>query len=106
MPNYFPVENPTVPFWHSEEDDFRNFQSTPELPKETDVLIIGAGYAGASVGYWMYKQCQETKLAKPDILMVEARYVCSGATGRNGGHLKPDYYREYLKFEKLKLLKI
>ncbi|GME75044.1 unnamed protein product [Ambrosiozyma monospora] len=33
--------------------------------------------------------------------MVEARYVCSGATGRNGGHLKPDYYREYLKFEKL-----
>ncbi|KKY24394.1 putative fad dependent oxidoreductase superfamily [Phaeomoniella chlamydospora] len=25
--------------------------------------------------------------------MLEARGVCSGATGRNGGHLKPDLYR-------------
>lgn len=96
-PQYFPVENPTVPFWHSEEDDFRNIRTTKDLPLETDVLIIGAGYAGASVGHWLYEQSESNNLK---ILLVESRFISSGATGRNGGHLKPDYYREYLSFEK------
>lgn len=96
-PKYFPVANPTVPFWHSEEDPFRNLRSTPSLPVETDILIIGGGYTGAAVGYWTYKTAGNNP---PNILLVESRYLASGATGRNGGHLKPDYYREYLKFEK------
>ena len=28
----------------------------------------------------------------PSILLIEARNICSGATGRNGGHVKPDLY--------------
>ncbi|KAG7783268.1 hypothetical protein KL910_005349 [Ogataea haglerorum] len=94
----FPVSNPTASFWHSENDEFIHTRTTDELPTETDVLIVGAGYAGAASAYWLYKQCQTHPL---DVLMLEARTVCSGATGRNGGHLKPDYYREYLKFERL-----
>ncbi len=96
-PNYFPVANPTLPYWHSEEDQFRNIRTTPDLPLETDIVIIGGGYAGAATGYWLYKQSEEVP---PNILLLEARYIGSGATGRNGGHLKPDYYREYLKFER------
>lgn len=96
-PKYFPVENPTLPFWHSEHDDFRNIRSTPNLPVETDVLIVGGGYAGASTGYWLYKHSKDDA---PKVLLLESRCIASGATGRNGGHLKPDYYREYLKFER------
>ncbi|KAG0688062.1 hypothetical protein C6P40_001460 [Pichia californica] len=97
-PQYFPVANPTVSFWHSEKDDeFKNIRTTPELPSETDILIIGGGYAGAAVGYWTYHEAGENP---PKITLVESRFLASGATGRNGGHLKPDYYREYLKFEK------
>lgn len=94
---YLPVANPTPSFWHSEADDFRNTRTTPDLPEEVDVLIVGAGYAGASVTYWLYDQQPTTP---PSVLMLEARFVCSGATGRNGGHLKPDYYRGYKRFEK------
>ena len=105
-PQYFPVDDPTVPYWHSEEDEFRNIRSTPDLPQETDILIIGGGYAGAATAYWTYKLSEEEEgegkegKTPPKILLVESRYIASGATGRNGGHLKPDYYREYLKFEK------
>lgn len=105
-PQYFPVDDPTVPYWHSEEDEFRNIRSTPDLPLETDILIIGGGYAGAATAYWTYKLSEEEEgkgkegKTPPKILLVESRYIASGATGRNGGHLKPDYYREYLKFEK------
>ncbi|KAH3663405.1 hypothetical protein OGAPHI_005395 [Ogataea philodendri] len=94
----FPVSSPTKSYWHSENDDFASSRTTPELPEKSDIVIIGAGYAGSSTAYWLYKNSEEYV---PDILMLEARTVCSGATGRNGGHLKPDYYREYLKFEKL-----
>ncbi|KAG7843768.1 hypothetical protein KL941_004750 [Ogataea angusta] len=94
----FPVSDPTDSFWHSESDSFIYTRTTSDLPTETDVLIVGAGYAGAASAYWLYKQSQTCSL---DVLMLEARTVCSGATGRNGGHLKPDYYREYLKFERL-----
>lgn len=35
------------------------------------------------------------------MLMLEARDVCSGATGRNGGHLKPEIYLNYPTWSKL-----
>ncbi|KAK6394582.1 hypothetical protein LTR65_001373 [Meristemomyces frigidus] len=32
--------------------------------------------------------------------MLEAREACSGASGRNGGHIKPDVYYNILKYVK------
>jgi len=32
--------------------------------------------------------------------VLEAREFCSGATGRNAGHCKPDQWRHFAKFEK------
>ena len=34
------------------------------------------------------------------VVVLEAREFCSGATGRNAGHCKPDQYRGFAKYEK------
>jgi glycine/D-amino acid oxidase-like deaminating enzyme len=33
------------------------------------------------------------------VAVLEARECCSGATGRNAGHCKPDQYRGFAKYE-------
>ena len=33
------------------------------------------------------------------VVVLEARGFCSGATGRNAGHCKPDQYRGFSKYE-------
>jgi hypothetical protein len=34
------------------------------------------------------------------VVIVEARQFCSGATGRNAGHCKPDQWRGFMDYEK------
>lgn len=34
------------------------------------------------------------------VVVLEARDFCSGATGRNAGHCKPDQWRGFGKYEK------
>lgn len=51
-----PITNPTKSFWiEGAESELRNHRSTPDLPAETDVLIIGSGYTGATTAYWLTK---------------------------------------------------
>lgn len=89
MTEFLPVANPTKSFWLTAEDDFSTFRSTPQLPAETDVLVVGSGYAGTTTAYYLLEDGTRDPAS---ILMLEARNVCSGATARNGGHLKPDLY--------------
>ncbi|KAK4546104.1 hypothetical protein LTR36_002241 [Oleoguttula mirabilis] len=84
-----PVPGSTKAFWHTELHDLADHRSTPELPKECEVLVIGSGYAGASVAYNLAKSASTLPNS---IVILEARQACSGATGRNGGHLRPDLY--------------
>ncbi|KIA76009.1 hypothetical protein HK57_00626 [Aspergillus ustus] len=86
----FPVANSITPYWRSEPDSLDNHRSTKSLPEKADLVVIGAGYAGASTAYHLLEQAEPSE--RPSILILEARQVCSGATGRNGGHLKPDVY--------------
>ncbi|ODV97473.1 hypothetical protein PACTADRAFT_139443 [Pachysolen tannophilus NRRL Y-2460] len=94
--SYFPVSNPMISFWLSESDEFKHHRTTDFLPQEADVVIIGSGFSGASTAYYLYQD----NPTPPKIVMLEARDVCSGATGRNGGHIKPDNYRGYLRHAK------
>ncbi|KAF1960774.1 FAD dependent oxidoreductase superfamily [Byssothecium circinans] len=87
-----PPGKSTFPFWRSNLHALDDHRSTPELPSRTDIVIIGAGYAGASTAYHILQLCKQKPLPVPSITILEARQVCSGATGRNGGHLKPDPY--------------
>jgi NADPH-dependent 2,4-dienoyl-CoA reductase/sulfur reductase-like enzyme len=75
-----PVPNSTTPFWRTEPHELDVYRSTPELPTECDVLIIGAGFAGAALAHYLY----EDNSSPPSIVILEARQACSGATARNG----------------------
>ncbi|PWY96544.1 FAD dependent oxidoreductase [Aspergillus sclerotioniger CBS 115572] len=91
-----PVGNPTVPFWHQDIHELHDHRTTKELPASSDVVIIGAGYAGISTAYHLVKG--EASHSKLSVTILEARGACSGATGRNGGHLRPDMYGHVPKF--------
>jgi choline dehydrogenase-like flavoprotein len=84
-----PVSNPTEPFWQKDRHKFHDHRSTEQIPQHSDIVIIGAGYAGVSAAYHIIR---EKGCADQSITILEARGACSGATGRNGGHLRPDFY--------------
>ncbi|KAK7546296.1 FAD dependent oxidoreductase superfamily [Phyllosticta paracitricarpa] len=96
-PYPYPVPNPTTPFWRTELHELDSHRSTADLPAETDVLIIGAGFSGAAMAYHLLDE----NPSPPSICILEAREACSGATGRNGGHLKPDVYFQVPKYTAL-----
>ena len=53
-----PLTNPTKSYWiEAAKSDLRGHRSSPELPKEVDVVIIGSGYTGATSAYWLHKVC-------------------------------------------------
>lgn len=89
--DYIPVQNSTTSFWLQQTDPIHNYQSSETLPEHSDVVIIGGGYAGVATAWHLIKD--RPREAPPlSITLFEARGLCTGATGRNGGHLRPDYY--------------
>lgn len=84
---YLPVPNPGECFWQRDEHELADHRSTEILPEHTDILIVGGGYTGVSTAYHLLQE-----KTKSSITILEARRACSGATGRNGGHLRPDLY--------------
>ncbi|KAK4546946.1 hypothetical protein LTR36_001678 [Oleoguttula mirabilis] len=83
-----PVPNATIPYWRTQLHWIDEYRSTEELPARCDVAIIGGGMSGVTLAYHLYEQASATGQAPPSIVLLEARQVCSGATGRNGGHCK------------------
>lgn len=83
----FPCSTSTKPFWRTQLHPLDSHRSTPGLPASSDVVIIGSGMSGVSTAYHMLQSCR-IRSTRPSIAILEARQLCSGATGRNGGHLK------------------
>ncbi|KAF4950356.1 hypothetical protein FSARC_13220 [Fusarium sarcochroum] len=81
-----PVADPVPSFWNTDPRYLDDFQSTKDLPSEADILIVGSGIAGVGTAYHLLQD----SCLKPSITILEARKTASGATGRNGGHVKPD----------------
>jgi glycine/D-amino acid oxidase-like deaminating enzyme len=61
---------------------------------ETDVCIVGAGIAGISTAYELVTRGRE-------VVLLEARQVLSGETGRTSGHLTNDLDDGYVEIAKL-----
>lgn len=79
------------------------------LPSEADVVIVGSGMCGmillllipgcadipgAVVAHTLLNSADRPK----KIVVLEAREICSGASGRNAGHCRPDAARGFTAF--------
>ncbi|KAE8441067.1 hypothetical protein EG329_005896 [Mollisiaceae sp. DMI_Dod_QoI] len=96
----FPSKESTTSFWRTELHELDDHRSTLDLPGFCDVLIIGAGYAGITASYHLLCNEESAASPKPSVVLLEARQACSGATGRNGGHLRPAVYCRLTKWIK------
>jgi glycine/D-amino acid oxidase-like deaminating enzyme len=76
-----PHPYPTEPYWLSIPHHLATVQS-PSLPEIVDVVVIGSGISGTSIAFHALEDDPNLQVA-----VVEARTLCSGATGRNGGHV-------------------
>jgi len=89
-----PADNPLPSYWHDPKSPLSNViePETDNPAQPYDYGIIGSGISGAMIADFLL-------LAQPDarLVMIEARDICSGATGRNGGHTKAASYRSYLQ---------
>ncbi|KIW10971.1 hypothetical protein PV08_10270 [Exophiala spinifera] len=84
-----PVDNPTTSFWQEPLLPIAQHASS-SLPKDAEVVIIGSGIAGISTALHLLRR--DPRLS---IVMLEARTAISGATGRNGGHIKAVPWADY-----------
>src|SRR5271155_2588207 len=85
-----PLPNPTKSSWLIPPDPLHNHRSSKFLPTDVlDVVIIGSGFSGTSVAWHLLHD--KDRNANLKILMLEARDVCSGATGRNGSLIRNDH---------------
>lgn len=89
----------TESFWQQNPvlADLVHVKSTV-LPSSADIVIIGTGIAGASVAYTILNECQNMGIQNR-VVILEARQLCSGATGRNGGHIKATPYHAYSTYK-------
>ncbi|WWC86544.1 uncharacterized protein L201_001421 [Kwoniella dendrophila CBS 6074] len=74
-----------------------NHRTTEELPKTADVVVIGSGITGSLTALSLLQSSNPPK----SVVLLEARELCSGATGRNAGHCKPDQWRGFTKYKEL-----
>jgi hypothetical protein len=86
--NGLPVPNHTLSYWRSELHPIDSYCSSEDLPSSCDIAIIGAGMTGVSTAYHLSRlHAANPSVQKPSIVILDAREVCSGATGRNGVEL-------------------
>ncbi|KAI0079421.1 FAD dependent oxidoreductase [Panus rudis PR-1116 ss-1] len=107
-----PVPNSTKSFWFTEAEDVRpspSEGSTGPLTDDADIAIIGSGITGVSAAYHLAKFFSSEgagakvveELGRPvKAVILEAREFCSGATGRNGGHLTSHVFFEFTRLQK------
>ncbi|KAI1614997.1 oxidoreductase [Exophiala viscosa] len=92
--HYIRTNGKNDPVW-IHKDPYHNRPEFPQLNKdlETDVCIIGAGISGISLAEQLVRRGVQ-------VVMIEARDVLSGETGRTSGHLASDLDDGYTEIAK------
>jgi len=79
-PSALPSATSTASFWHTEPSPLLlGHRSTRNLPETVDVVVVGSGITGASIAHSLLNDGHSKGL---NVLMLEAREACWGATGR------------------------
>jgi monoamine oxidase len=86
-----PVENPSPSLWSKNEAP-PDIPVPDKLPAYADVVIIGSGMTGAAFAHTVLERSDDIK----SIVVLDARSICGGATGRNGGHCKGETWGDYV----------
>jgi glycine/D-amino acid oxidase-like deaminating enzyme len=86
-----PRTNPTSSYWQTPLHKLSHIQSS-SLPSRTEIAVIGSGITGASVTKTILENHPTAQ-----VTVLEARTICSGATGRNGGQLAINAAETYVK---------
>lgn len=73
-----------TPFWQLQPNPLAGFRSTPSLPEEVDLLIIGAGLTGASAAYHAVGLAR----AGQRVAVIDMADPACHASGRNGGNFE------------------
>lgn len=74
----------TTPYWCEEAP--RVDEAPPELPIETDVLIVGAGFIGIN-------EARVLARAEKSVVVCEVGFIGYGASTRKGGMLGPSFHK-------------
>ncbi|KAJ7167418.1 FAD dependent oxidoreductase [Mycena crocata] len=93
-----PVARPCLSIWQrlTRQNVLLNEGAATLLPPKADAIVIGSGMAGALTAFELLSSPNGPK----HVIMLEAREACSGATGRNAGHCRPDAFRGFTAFSK------
>ncbi|KAM0714808.1 hypothetical protein Q7P37_009272 [Cladosporium fusiforme] len=96
QPASLPTPKSTDSFWHTEPSPLLlGHRSTRDLPAKADIVVIGSGMSGSSIARHILKEnggSETSTTGNPNVVMLEAREACWGATGRNGGHCQPIFF--------------
>ena len=88
-----PHPSPTTSYWTKSPIRLSSSPSpTPESFREPPIVIIGTGITAVSIANSLLPLLPTTHL-----LVLDARSICDGATGRNGGHCKVVPHEELAK---------
>ncbi|CAD0106065.1 unnamed protein product [Aureobasidium uvarum] len=79
-PASLPSKDASASFWHT-EPKLLGHRTTTDLPRHTDIVVVGSGISGASVVHHVFEELRNAEVKK-EVLVLEAREVCWGATGR------------------------
>ncbi|POS77598.1 hypothetical protein DHEL01_v204015 [Diaporthe helianthi] len=107
----YPPANPTLSQWqdHPPFPELVNMQTPGGPPPTADIVIIGSGISGVAIARTVLHELRRKNLLllplptgrrqppspPPRVVVLEARELCSGATGRNGGHIKASAHEAF-----------
>ncbi|KDQ54468.1 hypothetical protein JAAARDRAFT_196390 [Jaapia argillacea MUCL 33604] len=100
LPPGLPVDTSvaTTSVWQHVDQRVLNIPPKP-LPDLVDILIIGSGISACAIAKTVLhdfdSECRKQSEKPLSIAIVDARDICSGATGRNGGQIKESAYMDY-----------
>ncbi|KAF5264255.1 hypothetical protein FOXYS1_4971 [Fusarium oxysporum] len=80
-----PRPNPSISLWQEPAHPTVSNIQSPTLPRYADIVVIGSGITGCSVTKALLED--DSLDSTSQIVVLEARTLTSGATGRNGGQL-------------------
>lgn len=102
----YPPAQPTLSQWQDEPPfpELVSIQTPGGPPPTADIVIIGSGISGVAIARTVLRELRRkdeegggdlTSRHHRRVVVLEARELCSGATGRNGGHIKASAHEAF-----------